>query len=419
MECKKKMLNDPKDLTVAVIGQGYVGLPLSMALIESNWSVIGIDTDEAKIDNFKLGISHIESVTGDLIKNKINLGSYYPTSDFSKAELANTVIICVPTPLNIEGKPDLKFLLNAIQSVSPFLNENSLLISESTSFPGTLRDIVQVEIKKNLKNNLRLIHLAVSPERVNPGDKNWNQKNTPRLVSGLTKAASDKAVNFYKTICSTVVEVETPEIAEAAKLLENTFRLINISTVNQFTQICRALSLDINSVIDAAKTKPYGFMEFRPSVGAGGHCIPVDPIYLSEWSNKSGKNFSILKDAVRINNEMPNYIAERVSELVGDTGNRSALILGVAYKPGVGDTRESPAEKLIEKLISLGIKCEWFDPLVDDWLFEKCIDIKQNFSIAVIVTNQKGIPVSELLENKVMVLDCTNSYRNIPGIINL
>jgi UDP-N-acetyl-D-glucosamine dehydrogenase len=409
------MLKDSKDCTVAIIGQGYVGLPLSMALIESDWNVIGIDTDEVKIKNFKSGISNIEGITGDLIKDKINLGNYYPTSDFSKAELANTVIICVPTPLNKEGEPDLKFLLDAIQKVSPFLNENSLLISESTSFPGTLRSIVQEEIKKNSK----LIHLAVSPERVNPGDKNWNQKNTPRLVSGITKAASDKAVKFYKTICNIVVEVETPEIAEAAKLLENTFRLINISAVNQFTQICRALSLDINSVIDAAKTKPYGFMEFRPSVGAGGHCIPVDPIYLSEWSNKSGKNFSILNDAVRINNEMPNYIAERVSELVVNIVSPSALILGVAYKPGLSDTRESPAEKLIEKLTSLGIKCEWLDPLVDDWLFEKCIDIKQKFSIAVIVTNQKGIPINELLDNEVKILDCTNSYRNTPGIVSL
>lgn len=409
------MLKDSKDSTVAIIGQGYVGLPLSMALIESDWIVIGIDIDEVKVNNYKLGISNIEGIPGDLIKKEIELGNYYPTSDFSKVELANTVIICVPTPLNKEGKPDLKFLLDSVQKVSPFLNENSLLISESTSFPGTLRNIVQIEVQKNLKS----IHLAVSPERVNPGDKNWNQKNTPRLVSGITKTASSKAVNFYKTICSIVIEVETPEIAEAAKLLENTFRLINISTVNQFAQICRALSLDINSVIDAAKTKPYGFMEFRPSVGAGGHCIPVDPIYLSEWSATSGKKFSILNDAVRINNEMPNYIAERISELVVNTANPSALILGVAYKPGISDTRESPAKKLIEKLISLGINCKWFDPLVDEWLFEKCIDIKQKFSIAVIVTNQEGIPINELIDNKVKILDCTNSYRNTPGIISL
>jgi UDP-N-acetyl-D-glucosamine dehydrogenase len=405
--------------TVAIIGQGYVGLPLAMTLTESNWQVIGVDLDQKKIELLISGISPVEDVQNDVLSRFISEGKYMPTSDVTRVSEADVIVICVPTPLDQDQKPDLSILIKAIRDISPNIRDESLIINESTSFPGTLRDIVVSEVLKFSKIHNPKFYFAVSPERVNPGDKIWNQKNTPRLVAGMNRIDTEKAIDFYRTFCDKVIIIDSPEVAEAAKLLENTFRLINIAAINEFAQVCYAAKLDVNLVIDAAMTKPYGFMPFRPSAGIGGHCIPVDPIYLSQWANGLGQKLALLEGAIEVNRNTSNYIGERVKDLVENIHNAKILIAGIGYKRGVGDTRESPAEELFEVLENFGFKCKWYDPLVEKWLKDRCTDLSEKFDAAVIVTNQPGMDISPLLINKTPILDCTNSYKNIEGIHSL
>jgi UDP-N-acetyl-D-glucosamine dehydrogenase len=404
---------------VAIIGQGYVGLPLAMTLVESNWRVFGVDKDQVKIKKHIAGVSSVEDVQSKNLIRALSSGNYIPTTDFKSVSQANVIIFCVPTPLNQDHKPDISILVNAIREASPHITNGSLIISESTSYPGTLRDVIVKEVLNYSPNLNKNFYFAISPERVNPGDLIWSQKNTPRLVAGLNRVDTEKAVHFYSSFCDNVISVDSPEIAEAAKLLENTFRLINIAAINEFAQICNSANLDVNAVIDAATTKPYGFMPFRPSAGIGGHCIPVDPIYLSEWVGKLGQKFDLLTTAIDVNRKTPVYIAKRVMQLVNNHNNPKILILGVGYKKGLGDTRESPAKEIINTLENFGFRCEWFDPLVSEWEKTRCLDLNNQFGAAVLVTNQPGIDITPLLKNKIPILDCTNSFNNVDGIIPL
>lgn len=397
--------------SVAVIGQGYVGLPLSMTLINSGWRVVGIDNSEEKIKSLQLGISQVDDVSNDEILSALTSGAYIPSSDFELIKTTNIIIICVPTPLDKNERPDLSFLVNAVKNIAHFVNNNTLIISESTSFPGTLRDIVVPEIYKNTPQKNAHFYFAVSPERVNPGDKFWNQKNTTRLIAGLNKEDSTLAVSFYKSFTEHVFEVESPEVAEAAKLLENTFRLVNISMINEFAQLCFLAGIDINSVITAASTKPYGFMRFEPGPGIGGHCIPVDPVYLLHWSRNLGGNFSLVEQALKQNRQMSRNVADRVSNLIGDLTGKCILVAGVGYKSGSSDTRESPAEKIILEVESRGAKCEWIDPLVKEWPYTKCLNTKKEFDAIILVTPQNGMDFSEFIIKKIPIIDC--SYQTV------
>jgi UDP-N-acetyl-D-glucosamine dehydrogenase len=413
------MVRDKSTETVAIIGQGYVGLPLAMALVEANWHVVGFDLDKDKISLLNSGLSPIEDIDNSLILESINSGKYVPTTEIKHLLKAKIIIICVPTPLDEFHNPDLSILKNALQSIAPYIQNESLIISESTSFPGTLRNLVVKEVLNFTLIKNPTFYFAVAPERVNPGDKIWNQKNTPRLVSGLTDNALDKAIEFYETFCDEVIRVNTPEIAEAAKLLENTFRLINISAINEFAQLCYVAGINVNSVIDAAATKPYGFMTFKPGAGAGGHCIPVDPVYLVKWSEKFQFKFKSLENAIRVNSEMPSYIASRIKLLLGEKINPKVLILGIGYKSGLSDTRETPSEKLFDILENFGISAKWYDPLVSQWTKEKCLSLDEKFDAAILITNQPGMDINQLLKNRVPILDCTNTYQNVDGIIQL
>jgi UDP-N-acetyl-D-glucosamine dehydrogenase len=402
---------------VAIIGQGYVGLPLAITLVNSGWNVLGIDADEEKINSLQLGISPVADVRNEDIVNAIKSGAYKPSSRFENIKTASVVVICVPTPLDKYNKPDLSFLINASQSIGRYISDRTLIISESTSFPGTLRSIVVPEIYKNTFINNAHFYFAVSPERVNPGDTYWNQKNTPRLVAGLDTEDSIQAISFYKSFSEQVMEVESPEIAEAAKLLENTFRLINISMINEFAQLCTLAGLDINSVIDAASTKPYGFMQFRPGPGIGGHCIPVDPVYLLEWSKNLGGRLYALDCALEQNQRIPKVVADRLINLIGNLYGKLILILGVGYKTGSSDTRESPAEKIILEIESRGAKCQWLDPLVSEWHFNRCQNLKAEFDGVVLVTYQVDMDFSYFIEHEIPVLDC--SYKFIKGFYSI
>ncbi len=412
-------MSDKSNKTVAIIGQGYVGLPLAMTLVKANWQVVGFDSDEDKISLLNSGLSPIEDISNSLVSESISNGNYLPTNDIKHLLRAKIIVICVPTPLDDFHNPDLSILRHALQTIAPYIQNESLIISESTSFPGTLRDLVVTEVLNFTLLKNPTFYFAVAPERVNPGDKIWNQKNTPRLVSGLNDTDTNKAIIFYETFCDKVIRVDTPEIAEAAKLLENTFRLINISAINEFAQLCHAAGINVSSVIDAAATKPYGYMPFRPGAGAGGHCIPVDPVYLMKWSDRFEFKFNLLENAIRINLEMPLYIASRLKNLLGKKINPKVLILGIGYKPGLSDVRESPSEKLFEILENSGITVKWYDPLISKWTKEQCLNLDEIFDAAILVNNQPGMDIKQLLHNGVPILDCTNTYKGIEGVTPL
>ena len=401
---------------VAIIGQGYVGLPLSVFAAEAGWDIIGIDSNIKIVEDLNEGISHIEDIESSRLKQLIG-SNYEATTDFSKLQNCKIIIICVPTPLDDNSEPDLRFLVSASKAIANHVSENSLIISESTSFPGTLREIVVEEILNLIENKNKRLQFASAPERVNPGDKNWNHSNTPRLVGGLDENSTTRAVNFYKTICSKVISTSSPEVAEMAKLLENSFRLINISMINEIARICIDSKISIREVIDAAATKPYGFMPFWPGSGIGGHCIPVDPIYLSKWADKSGTPTESINFAIKFNENMGELIISRIEKLEKkiDT-NSKILLLGVSYKPGISDYRESPAELIRASIKKRGGTVEWFDPMVKIWNGEKPSNLKSNFDFAIIVTNQLGLPIHEILKKKIAIYDATLSV-DIAGVL--
>ena len=332
---------------LAIIGQGYVGLPLAMAAVDAGWSVIGVDNFAAKVDQINGGLSPVEDVSDQKLQAAISNGFYKATTDFSEVSKASVITICVPTPLDDKREPDLTILQSAATGIAPHISNETLVVSESTSYPGTLREMIIPTINELKHVDSKRVYYACAPERVNPGDAVWNQKNTPRLVGGIDQESQLKALTFYKSICDAVVLVSSPEVAEAAKLLENTFRLVNIALINEFTQLCSASGINVHEVINAAASKPYGFMPFTPGVGVGGHCIPVDPLYLTWWARQNGGEATFVESADSINHEMPKYVAERALRLVdARITTPRVLILGVAYKPGVGDVRETPVTAL-------------------------------------------------------------------------
>jgi len=409
-----------RDGTVAIIGQGYVGLPLAMAALRAGWKVIGVENSPSKYKNISSGISPVEDVSSEDIQRGLNSGNYRISNSVSDVKDAAIVVICVPTPLDANRSPDLSILEQAVKDVAPHLVSDTLVINESTSFPGTLRDFIAPIILKDRSSDEIKVHLAVAPERVNPGDVKWHQKNTPRLVGGLDEEATRLAINFYSSVCDEVVEVSSPEVAETAKLLENTFRLVNIALVNQLTQLCADQNINVHEVIDAASTKPYGFMRFTPSVGVGGHCIPVDPMYLSWWAEKNGNRASIIDHSDEINIGMPIYVSQRVRDLVdGKSESKRVLIMGVAYKPGVRDVRETPATALRDDLISNGYEVGWIDPLVTDWEGSLPVDISWECDVAVVATAQPGLPVEHISARGTPILDCTGVFKDLANVVRL
>lgn len=405
---------------LAIIGQGYVGLPLAMAAVDAGWTVIGIDNLEAKVAQINNGSSPVEDVRDEQLQEAISSGAYKATIDFSEVQLASVVTICVPTPLDHKREPDLTLLRSAAREIAPFVSNETLIVSESTSYPGTLREIIIPIVKDKNHGSSKTVYFASAPERVNPGDPVWNQKNTPRLVGGIDNESQVRAVAFYESICEAVVSVPTPEIAEAAKLLENTFRLVNIALINEFTQLCSASSLNVNEVIDAAASKPYGFMPFRPGVGVGGHCIPVDPLYLTWWARSQGGEAAIVELADSINHTMPGYVAERALALVNPRiKNPKVLILGVAYKPGVSDVRETPVSELRENLKNQGAVVAWHDPLVLTWEDSRPVELEWECDVAILATKQPGMDFIQLIRRGIPILDCTNSLKNQDGITSL
>ena len=406
-----------REKTLAIIGQGYVGLPLAMAAVDAGWSVIGIEKSASRVDQLNSGLSPVEDISNTRLAAAISAKKYVASSNPAEVSAASVVTICVPTPLDEARNPDLQLLESATRDVAPHLSNGTLLVSESTSYPGTLREVI-IPIVNSLKpNDKNTLYFASAPERVNPGDPVWDQKNTPRLVGGIDEESQTRALAFYNSICDSVVPTATSEIAEAAKILENTFRLVNIAMINEFTQLCSAQGINVHEVINAAATKPYGFMPFRPGVGIGGHCIPVDPLYLTWWARQSGQVASLVERSDEIANQMPIYVAERALALTkGSTGSPKVLIMGVAYKPGVGDVRETPASALRAALVARGAEVAWVDPLVPLWEGTKPVTEAWDCDVAVVATNQAGMDVKSVLARGIPVLDCTNNYSGLTGV---
>jgi UDP-N-acetyl-D-glucosamine dehydrogenase len=405
---------------LAIIGQGYVGLPLAMAAVDAGWTVTGIDNFEAKVTQINSGKSPVEDISDTKLQAALASGAYRASTDFSLVAKASVITICVPTPLDEKREPDLSLLQSAATAIAPFVSNETLVVSESTSYPGTLQDIIIPIVDSFKPRDSVNIYFASAPERVNPGDTVWNQKNTPRLVGAIDAASKAKALAFYESICDVAVSVSSPEVAEAAKLLENTFRLVNIALINEFAQLCAASGINVQEVIDAASSKPYGFMPFRPGVGVGGHCIPVDPLYLTWWARQNGGRAEFVETADSINHAMPRYVAQRALKLVDSSVTKpKVLILGVAYKSGVSDVRETPVSELRNYLNTLGAEVAWHDTLVIDWEGSKSVGLEWECDVVILATRQPDLDIEKLRMRDIQILDCTNSLQNLPGITSL
>lgn len=396
-------------MKVSIIGQGYVGLTIS-AHASRVHEVIGFDLNKKVVSDLNQGISHIEGVLSSDLKEAIENGTYRATLDPSEIATSDIVVIAVPTPLDEARKPDLTYIDSACKVIADNVTRPILIINESTSFPGTIRNYIKPAIEKYSK--VKFDHLyAISPERVDPGRQDFNQKNTPRLYAGLTPEATAKTREFYSTFCDNLIEVSSPEVAEAAKLFENTFRQVNIALVNELAQISHALGIDVRETLEAAATKPYGFMKFSPSAGVGGHCIPVDPSYLADVAEKAGIEATFIKRANEVNLDMPKYIAGRIEKNNGGSlQGKKVLIVGVAYKPNVADTRETPAELLINALEDLGAFVTWNDPVVGTWHGVESSPLN-GVDISVVVTKHDVVASEDILKSAPYVFDTTGRVK--------
>jgi UDP-N-acetyl-D-glucosamine dehydrogenase len=394
---------------VSIIGQGYVGLTISVFAADHH-SVVGFDKNQDVVDALNEGKSHIEGVDAADLARHISNGCYSATSDASQIADSDVVVIAVPTPLTRDRKPDLAFVEAACKTIGENLNTPALIINESTSFPGTVRNLIKPLVEKYSGGLVEHLY-AVSPERVDPGRTDWNQKNTPRLYAGLTSAASAGVREFYASFCDNLVEVSSPEVAEAAKLFENTFRQVNIALVNEFAQIAHALGLSVYETLDAAATKPYGFMKFMPSAGVGGHCIPVDPSYLADAAARVGVPATFIERANEVNLEMAKYVVDRVqSDNGGSLKGKSVQVVGVAYKPNVADVRETPAELVIEELKKTGANVTWSDDLVATWMGQTSASLGGS-DIAVVVTLHLITDPVAVLNSAPYVFDTTGKVK--------
>ena len=401
-------------MKVSIIGQGYVGLTIS-AFAGEFYEVVGFDNNQKVVDRLNLGHSHIEGVESSVLKNRIKSGRYRATTNGADINGSDIIVIAVPTPLTKDRQPDLTYIEAACKTVGENLKNSALIINESTSFPGTIRNYIKPAIEKYSGGNLEHLY-AISPERVDPGRGDFNQRNTPRLYAGLTPQASAKTRDFYSKFCDKLVEVSSPEVAEAAKLFENTFRQVNIALVNEFAQITNALGISVYETLDAANTKPYGFMKFTPSAGVGGHCIPVDPSYLAAVAEERGVPATFIRRANEVNLEMSKYVVDRVEvDNGGSLQGKSVLVVGVAYKPNVADVRETAAELVVEHLRNRGAVVAWHDDVVGTWHGEKSSDLS-GADIAIVITKHDVVDAKAIMASAPYVFDTTGKLPQAHGL---
>ena len=397
-------------MEISIIGQGYVGFPLSIQLALEKNTVIGFDNNKFKISNLQKGEVDIPGINSSVLKKLLDEKKFIPTLDPNLISNSDVIILAVPTPLNEFGNPDTSFLELAAKTVANYAKDKSLIINESTSYPGTLRNLIKPIFDKQSKNTFLF---ASAPERVDPANLNWDLKNTPRVIAGLSDEATDKAVSVYSSFCSQIHRASSPEVAEASKIFENTFRMVNIALVNEFALIANKIGFSTQEAISAASTKPFGFMPFYPSIGVGGHCIPVDPKYLSYLSKSVGANSDLIDLAHKINSEMPKKTAQRImTEVGGDLSNKRIQVAGIAYKPNVPDVRESPALELIKELKSLGASVSWHDPVVIELNGEKSSILETDIDLGLILTPHTTLDLTPWKLAKTRVIDLSANGNN-------
>lgn len=383
-------------MKVSIIGQGYVGLPLAISCAQSGFEVTGIDLNKEKVSQLNKHQSTVEDVSDAVLKSVSESGKYKATTNYSIDPSTEIICICVPTPLGSDHQPDLDILKAAAKSVGKSLKAGMLVIVESTIQPGTTRNVVLPILEKESGLSRDQFLVAYSPERIDPMNKRFTIKNTPKLLAGFTFEAAVMAKEFYLKIVDQVDVCDSLEVAETAKLLENSFRLVNISFINELAIFCQKIGIDINNVIKAASTKPYGFMPFYPSIGVGGHCIPVDPLYLAQAARLVGAPNRFIELADEINLGMPSYFVDRATDTLGGLKDKKILVIGVAYKPNVSDVRETPVKSLIEGLKQKGAQVYWHDDLVKDWNGEKTVTLSSDFDLAILASPHDYLDLTKL-----------------------
>lgn len=406
----------PAGIKVSIIGQGYVGLPLAHSLVGAGFHVTGVDIDEMKIALLNKGKTVIEDVTDAEVLEMFNTLKYEATSNFSAIAESDVIVICVPTPLSESNEPDLTALMSATKAIAQVAKSGALIVNESTSFPGTVRNLI-VNIFREIRPN-EAFDFACAPERVDPGNSKWGHANTPRLVAGLTENSLSRAVDFYSNVCNEVIPVSSPEVAELAKLLENSFRQVNIALVTELAEISSSIGVNVYEVIEAAATKPYGFMKFTPSVGVGGHCIPVDPMYLSWFAKQKGSKLELVDVAQKVNEQRPDKAAQRAMELAGKAPAR-ILIVGMGYKPNTSDLRESPSVKIYGILKSAGYEVRWFDSHVDAFDGKSCETHVSDFDLIIYAQPDSNFKLDDVIREKYRILDCTGRISKLENIFQI
>jgi UDP-N-acetyl-D-glucosamine dehydrogenase len=404
-------------LDVAIIGAGYVGVPLAQVFAEAGKTVVLIDVQPDVVDGINRGESHIPDVPSEVVARLVDEGRLRATLDYDELREADAIVIALPTPLSAQREPDLSIVKGAAAKIAPRLRTGQLVVLESTTYPGTTRESLQPILESGGLKAGHDFHLAFSPERVDPGREDWTTKNTPKLVGGLTPACTERAAEFYESAIETVVRVSSPETAEMTKLLENIFRAVNIALMNELAQLCERMDIDVWEVVEAAETKPFGFMSFKPGPGLGGHCIPIDPFYLT-WKAREYDFYTEFIDlAGKVNANMPYFCRSLVSQALNHGAQKSLkgsrlLMLGVSYKADIDDVRESPAEKIIRLLHAAGAEVSYHDPHVPEFDGMSSVAYApEDYDCVVIVTAHTAIDYEDLVERAAVIVD----FRNATG----
>lgn len=422
------LLNAIKDKSVkiGVIGLGYVGLPMAVTVAKKGYNVLGFEVSQYAIDHVNAGDNYIGDVADEDLKAVVNAGKLSATADYSRMKEVNIVLIAVPTPLDLYHQPDTTYIEVCTKAMAPHLNKETLIVLESTTYPGTTREIIVPELEKVGLVVGKDVYVAFSPERVDPGNETYKTHNTPKVVGGMTPNCNEVSKLFYESVLDAPVHsVSSPEVAEMEKIYENTFRNINIALANEMTVLCDRMGISIWEVVDAAKTKPYGFMAFYPGPGVGGHCIPIDPFYLTWKAREYDFHTRLIELAGEINIAMPEYVVQRAIRILNKKGlaisKAKVLILGAAYKKDIRDMRESPVEGVITQLEAYNTQFEIHDPYVEEFHHEKngktyqtvpLNDIKK-YDLIIIVTDHSNVDYQKIADSGVAILDTRNAMKNI------
>jgi UDP-N-acetyl-D-glucosamine dehydrogenase len=408
---------------LGVIGLGYVGLPLAVEFAEAGFHVTGFDIDEKRVRGLNRGVSYIQDVPTAQLKRLVRSGYLDATTDFSRLRQMDAVNVCVPTPLSKTRDPDVSFIVAATENLAKYLRRGTLVVLESTTYPGTTEELILPMLSRDGLKVGKDFFLAFSPERVDPGNPRFGTRNIPKVVGGMTPACTEVAVQLYRQRLEKVVPVSSPQVAEMVKLLENTFRSVNIGLVNELALMCSRMGIDVWEVIEAAATKPFGFMPFYPGPGLGGHCIPIDPFYLSWKARASGFEARFIELAGNVNGQMPEHVVRLVTEALNRRGvavrGSKILVLGVAYKADIDDMRESPSLDIMEKLIEGGARVSYSDPFVPKLEFVghrmQSVPVTpaklRGFDCVVVATAHKGFPYGHILRYSRSVVDTRNAFK--------